>query len=264
MRRIPVVLIGVLFAAFTLGVLGASRAPVSDRAAFDAWLIHDETPVRAAAPQDVARAILANWRESITRMQDAGGLRPELLLRKGWTTVLGDSLASVAVARGLFIILTAAILYRLILRRVPLGGAITSGIALILTAAGGAPFFWPAPDYHPALDTLAEQRTLTEPVVTVFRPDSPLGFHHAQASVRPGIGIDFGWRGFASEELSASLDGLHGDVVWVLGDTGLSTTLSMIHDIMLSEGRTRDLCVRPTDRVVLARYVTGGSTDACA
>lgn len=302
MRRVPVVLIGALWGVFALCVLGASRSPVSDQAAFNAWLIHDATPIRAAAPQDVARAVLAHWRASIDRMQGAGGLRADLLALKGWTTLFGDLLASVAVARGLLFVLTAAFLYRLILRRMPWGGVTAArlpvirsqspvsryrsalartccivtgnwkrtafdcgiGAALVLAAAAASPLLSPLPDYHPALTALAEQRALTEPVLTVFRPDSPLGYHHAQASLRPGIGIDLGWRAFASEELSASLDGLRGDVVWVLGDTGLSRTLSLIHDILLSEGRTRDLCIRPTSRVLLARYVVSGGADACA
>lgn len=264
MRRVPVVLIGALLGVFAVGVLGASHAPVSDRTAFDAWLIRDETPVRAAAPQDVARAVLSNWRTSLDRMRDAGGLRPDLALLKGWTTLHGDSQVSTAVARALVVLAAAAIVFRVILRRLPYGTAITGIAAMGFAVIAIAPLNTQTADYRPALDTLVDHRALTEPVVTVFRPDSPLGYHHAQASVRPGISLDLGWRAFASEELSASLDGLHSDVVWVLGDTGLSTTLSLIHDIMLSEGRTRDLCVRPTDRVLLARYVTGGDADACA
>lgn len=263
MRRLPLVLIGALLGAFALSVLGVSRAPVSDSAAFDAWLIRDLMPVRAAAPQDVARAVLSNWRASLDRMRGAGGVRLDLLLLKGWTTIFGSAQISIAAARGLAVAFVTAVVYRLLLRRVRAGGAITGAAALVVVAVAGAPLAAPA-GYQPALDVLAHQRALTEPVVTIFRPDSPLGYHHAQASLRPGIGIDLGWRAFSPDELNPVLDGLGSEIVWVLADTGLSTTLGHVHDILSSKGRTRDLCLRPTPRVVLARYVAGGDADACA
>jgi hypothetical protein len=260
MRRPSITFLILLFAIFVFLTVAAANADITDAEARLLWIVRDPERVEPAAISDTARLLARNFRV----MLDRAGTRdlPLVVPLDVWTTLAGGSIFVARLSVVLLFCTGAALLYALLRRsRIHLRSAaiLVFGISGLYACS----FLNNQLFSYPSMPVIAEylvERHATEPVITNFRDDSPLGYYQAQYNLRGGIGIDLGWRAFSSEEITVIVENLGSEPVWLmLGDWNDDPYLS----IFKSKRRTLTWCKAAHNLLVMRFEVSDGPSVSC-
>lgn len=126
-------------------------------------------------------------------------VRYAIALLVGWALLLGAVLRSWAGQGGRQWVLSAGLLF-----------------ALILTQLSGLETFWPPkPPWEAALREVSTARAPLEPIVTDFAPYSPAAYYERLLGLRRGITLDLSWRLHTPAEVRGLADVLQAEArVW--------------------------------------------------
>lgn len=255
MRRPSITFLILLFAIFVGLTVAAASADITDAEARLLWIVRDPERVEPAAIGDTARLLARNFRAMLDRAETRD--LPLAVPLDLWTTLLGGSIfaARMGAVAALFVV---AMIIRWVLRRLGvrqrLGNilvvaalALTSVAAVILLELGSY-----GPPVSGVVASYQAERHPTEPVITVFSDDSPLGYYQAQVDLRRGIGIDLGWREFSPEEIERAVANLGAGAVWLFVEDYVR--YAAIDQALEATGRRAALCEGRYQRAAVIRY----------
>lgn len=218
MRRhfMPPLILLLLFAFLTHA---AANSNIREAEARLLWIVRDPERVKPAAIGDTARVLMRNFRVMLDRAE--GRDLPLAAPLDLWTLAAGGSLfaARIGAITALF---AAAAALKWLTRRLTFSrqwagklaavALIAGAIALMLIFQAGRD----GGDPGELMRRYQATRQPSEPVITVFRDDSPLGYYQAQMDLRRGVGIDLGWREFTPDEIAQAAAKLGQGPVWVI------------------------------------------------
>lgn len=254
MRRPSASFLILLFVAFALLTVAAASAEITDDEARLLWIVRDPERVEPAAIGDTARLLVRNFRAMLDRAETR-----ELPLAAPldvWTTLAGGSVFAARLAVLFGMCVAASLIARFVGRRNARRAAALGGFVLLFSLAAAASAVvseWMATDTRPSslVPEYIDARPITEPVITLFRDDSQLGYYHARVNLRRGIGIDLGWRTFTIDEVEHVIDALRDEPVWVVGDGWRDMA---IDSVLRATGRTTTWCFGRSGGTEAQRY----------
>jgi hypothetical protein len=255
MRRPSITFLLLLFALFAVLTVAAANADITDAEARLLWIVRDPERVEPASISDTARLLTRNFRAMLDRAETRD--LPLAVPLDVWTTLTGGSLFAARMAAVVALFLFAAVLTWLMRRlgiRRPLAGKIlvvTLGI-IALVGAVFLEFSTYGPPVSGVVARYQAERQPTEPVITVFSDDSPLGYYQAQVDLRRGIGIDLGWREFTAEEIDRAVANLGSGTVWLFVED--YRRYAAIDPALAATGRRATLCEGRYQRAAVIRY----------
>lgn len=249
MRRVSVRNLIVLFAIFFVTARFASQVDVGSGEARLLWIVRDTDKIEPAAFNDVARLIARNFRTMIDRAE-----LTELPLAAPldlWTMLAGGSIFAARLPVVLACCIAAAALMRTARR---FGRRLPMGVGWSVLVLAMIAYFVSPMRLVRTIDDYRASRLPDEPVITLFREDSPLGYYQAQVDLRRGIGVDLGWRAFNSEEIARVVGNLGQNTVWLLLDVDADVQYELVNTALLDAGRTLTRCRGLATHIAALRY----------
>ena len=260
MRRPLFTFLILLFAVFAVLTIAAANADITDAEARLLWIVRDPERVEPAAIGDTARLLVRNFRAMLDRA--AARELPLAVPLDLWTTLAGGTIFAARLLIALLICIGISFLY-VLLRSMSVSSRYLTRLMFGLICLYVFYFFINQLFSFTNMPVIAEylaERHATEPVITEFRDDSPLGYYQAQYNLRRGISINLGWRNFTNEEISGITDKLRNEPVWlVLGDWNDDPYLG----IFKSKGLTLTWCEVAHNLLIMRFEVSDRPTVFC-
>jgi hypothetical protein len=239
MRRPSITFLLLLFALFAVLTVAAANADITDAEARLLWIVRDPERIEPASISDTARLLTRNFRAMLDRAETRD--LPLAVPLDIWTTLTGGSIFAARMPVACIICLGAAVFIRLVSRR-RRGNLLIAALSIIAIGVALQAII-SAPPYYLSTQAVVREyrftRSLDEPVITVFRDDSPLGYYQAQYNLRRGIGVDLGWREFTSDEVERVVANMGSGPIWVIAD-GYDTL--GLNDVLTATGRRLTFC----------------------
>ena len=247
--RVPVRYLLLVFAVFVVTARFASQVDVDAREAQLLSIVRDTDKIEPAAFNDVARLIARNFRTMIDRAELTE--LPVAVPLDLWTMLVGGSIFAARLPAALACCIAAAALMRAARRfgrRLPMaaGWAVLVLVSIV--------YFISPMRLVRTIDEYRATRAPTEPVLTLFRDESPLGYYQAQVDLRRGIGVDLGWRAFNSEEIARVAGNLGDGTVWVLLDVDADMPFEQVNAALIESGRALTRCRGLATHIAVLRY----------
>lgn len=254
-RRVPYGLLALLFAAFVALSFTASVVDISRDEARLLWIVRDPERLEPAAIGDTVRLIGRNMRAMLDRA-DTRDL-PLAVPLDVWTMLAGGSVFAARLPVVLLACLVMAVALRL---TAPRSTRLARGIGYAVPVAGVLLYALSPTTLAPTVADYMRTRQPTEPVLTLFRDDSPLGYYQAQVNIRRGIGVDLGWQTFSDQDIERVVGNLGTETVWLVFDVAADTTFERLNASLLDSGRKLTRCRGAYTEIAVVRYAMSSFT----